>query len=81
MRFKRVSCQYEAYAEAELVNQGDVVACVDDTRLTPIFLGDPDEMVLSGEILDWNGLTITGSQPCVLNADHEFLFICSSRIK
>lgn len=72
LRYKRVSCQYEAYAEAELVNQGDVIACVDDTRLTPIFLGDPDQMVLSGEILDWNGLTITGSQPCTLNTDHEF---------
>lgn len=73
LRFQRVACRFDAYAEAELVNKGDVIANVDDTRLTPIYLGDPEAMILSGEVLAWDGLTITGSQPCVLNADHDFV--------
>lgn len=73
LRYQRIACRFEAYAEAELVNKGDVIAVVDDTRLSPIYLGDPESMILSGEVLAWDGLTITGSQPCLLGSAHDFV--------
>lgn len=73
LRYQRIACRFEAYAEAELVNKGDVIAVVDDTRLSPIYLGDPESMILSGEVLAWDGLTITGSQPCSLGSAHDFV--------
>lgn len=73
LRYQRIACRFDAYAEAELVNKGDVIAVVDDTRLTPIYLGDPESMILSGEVLAWDGLTITGSQPCSLGSAHDFV--------
>lgn len=73
LRYQRIACRFEAYAEAELVNKGDVIAVVDDTKLSPIYLGDPESMILSGEVLAWDGLTITGSQPCSLGSAHDFV--------
>lgn len=73
LRYQRIACRFSAYAEAELVNKGDVMAVVDDTRLIPIYLGDPESMILSGEVIDWNALTIVGSQPCLLDAGHDFV--------
>lgn len=73
LRYQRIACRFDAYAEAELVNKGDVIAVVDDTRLSPIYLGDPESMILSGEVLAWDGLTITGSQPCSLGSAHDFV--------
>jgi hypothetical protein len=31
LRYQRIACRFDAYAEAELVNKGDVIAAVDDT--------------------------------------------------
>lgn len=56
-----------------MVGSGDPVAVVDDTRLAPTFFGDPSQAILSGEVLAWNGLNITGSQPCKLSTEHSFV--------
>ncbi|MDF2418025.1 hypothetical protein GWP85_10975 [Acinetobacter beijerinckii] len=73
LKFQRTATKFNAYAEAELVNKGDVIAVVDDTRLAPVFFGDPSDMILSGEVLGWSGLEIRVSQPCILNGSHNFV--------
>lgn len=73
LRFQRIATRFQGFAEAELVDKGDVIAVVDDTRLPPVFFGDPSDMILSGEVLAWSGLTIEVSQPCLLNGSHNFV--------
>ncbi|ENT2138901.1 host specificity factor TipJ family phage tail protein [Acinetobacter baumannii] len=73
IQFQAINCRFSCFAEGELVGSGDPVAVVDDTRLAPTFFGDPSQAILSGEVLAWNGLNITGSQPCKLSTEHSFV--------
>ncbi|MFX6797526.1 host specificity factor TipJ family phage tail protein [Acinetobacter baumannii] len=73
IQFQAINCRFSCFAEGELVGNGDPVAVVDDTRLAPTFFGDPSQAILSGEVLAWNGLNITGSQPCKLSTEHSFV--------
>ncbi|PPC02526.1 host specificity factor TipJ family phage tail protein [Acinetobacter pittii] len=73
IQFQSINCRFSCFAEGELVGNGDPVAVVDDTRLAPTFFGDPSKAILSGEVLAWNGLNITGSQPCKLSPEHSFV--------
>lgn len=73
IQFQAINCRFSCFAEGELVGNGDPVAVVDDTRLAPTFFGDPSQAILSGEVLSWNGLNITGSQPCKLSTEHSFV--------
>ncbi|MFA3238346.1 hypothetical protein KWD51_09615 [Acinetobacter baumannii] len=73
IQFQAINCRFSCFAEGELVGNGDPVAVVDDTRLALTFFGDPLQAILSGEVLAWNGLNITGSQPCKLSTEHSFV--------
>ncbi|WP_284084790.1 host specificity factor TipJ family phage tail protein [Acinetobacter nosocomialis] len=73
IKFQAINCRFSCFAEGELVGNGDPVAVVDDTRLAPTFFGDPSQAILSGEVIAWNGLNITGSQPCKLSTEHSFV--------
>ncbi|WP_119689201.1 host specificity factor TipJ family phage tail protein [Acinetobacter nosocomialis] len=73
IQFQAINCRFSCFAEGELVGNGDPVAVVDDTRLALTFFGDPLQAILSGEVLAWNGLKITGSQPCKLSTEHSFV--------
>lgn len=53
-KFSRTISNFTGYCESDLVFRGDCVLNTDDTR--------PDN-VTSGEVEEWNGLVIKGSQP------------------
>lgn len=71
LKYQRVNCKFDCFAEGELTERGDPIIVVDDTRLSPIALGDGS--ITSGEITAWNGLTIEISQPCTLTAGHDYV--------
>lgn len=71
LKYQRVNCKFDCFAEGELTERGDPIIVVDDTRLSPIALGDGSKT--SGEITAWNGLNIEISQPCTLIAGHDYV--------
>lgn len=71
LKYQRVNCKFDCFAEGELTERGDPIIVVDDTRLSPITLGDGSKT--SGEITAWNGLNIEISQPCTLIAGHDYV--------
>lgn len=73
LRYKYIDCKFTGYAESELVFKGDLIAVVDDTRLTPVYFGDPQLMITSGEIVKWSGLSVEVSQPCLLDFTKSYV--------
>lgn len=71
LKYQRVNCKFDCFAEGELTERGDPIIIVDDTRLSPIAMGDGSKT--SGEITAWNGLTIEISQPCTLTVGHDYV--------
>ncbi|WP_127493063.1 host specificity factor TipJ family phage tail protein [Acinetobacter calcoaceticus] len=71
LKYQRVNCKFDCFAEGELTERGDPIVVVDDTRLPLVVFGDGS--VTSGEILVWNGLNIEVSQPCTLTAGHDYM--------
>lgn len=64
MLFSRVTTRFTSYSESDLVFRGDCILNADDTRLGNC---------TSGEVLNWNGLLIEGSQPFLLNPDLQYV--------
>ena len=64
MLFTRVTARFTAYGESDWAFRGDCILNTDDTRL-----GNCS----SGEIRDWTGLSIEGSQPFSLNPDLQYV--------
>ncbi|MBH8249370.1 hypothetical protein I8P62_02160 [Acinetobacter baumannii] len=71
LKYQRINCKFDCFAEGELAERGDPIIVVDDTRLPLVLFGDGS--VTSGEILVWNGLNIEVSQPCTLTAGHDYM--------
>ncbi|MFY5817329.1 host specificity factor TipJ family phage tail protein [Acinetobacter baumannii] len=71
LKYQRINCKFDCFAEGELTERGDPIIVVDDTRLPLGLFGEGS--VTSGEILAWNGLNIEVSQPCNLSAGHDFM--------
>ncbi|PJG66770.1 host specificity factor TipJ family phage tail protein [Acinetobacter seifertii] len=71
LKYQRINCKFDCFAEGELTERGDPIIVVDDTRLSPIALGDGSKT--SGEITAWNGLSIEISQPCTLITGHDYV--------
>ncbi|WOQ34260.1 host specificity factor TipJ family phage tail protein [Acinetobacter baumannii] len=71
LKYQRVNCKFDCFAEGELTGRGDSIIIVDDTRLALVGFGDGS--VTSGEILAWNGLNIEVSQPCTLKVGHDYV--------
>ncbi|WP_110958214.1 host specificity factor TipJ family phage tail protein [Acinetobacter baumannii] len=71
LKYQRVNCKFDCFAEGELTERGDPIIVVDDTRLPLVVFGDGS--VTSGEVLGWNGLNIEVSQPCTLTAGHDYM--------
>ncbi|HGU9778702.1 TPA: host specificity factor TipJ family phage tail protein [Acinetobacter baumannii] len=71
LKYQRVNCKFDCFAEGELTERGDPIIVVDDTRLPLVVFGDGS--VTSGEVLVWNGLNIGVSQPCTLTAGHDYM--------
>lgn len=62
IQFNRIATTFTAYCESDLVARGDTVLCTDDTRI-----GNNES---DGEIAEWSGTTIRGSQPFSVGSDH-----------
>ncbi|MCH2020559.1 host specificity factor TipJ family phage tail protein [Acinetobacter pittii] len=71
LKYQRVNCKFDCFAEGELTERGDPIIVVDDTRLPLVVFGDGS--VTSGEVLVWNGLNIEVSQPCTLTAGYDYM--------
>lgn len=71
LKYQRVNCKFDCFAEGELTERGDPIIVVDDTRLPLVVFGEGS--VTSGEVLVWNGLNIEVSQPCTLTAGHDYM--------
>lgn len=64
LQFSRVTASFTAYCESDLVFRGDCILNTDDTRLGNC---------TSGEILNWNNLSIKVSQPFQLLVDQQYI--------
>lgn len=64
LKFSRVTARFTAYCESDLAFRGDCILNTDDTRLGNC---------TSGEILNWNNLSIEISQPFILLPDQQYV--------
>lgn len=61
--YKKKTVEFSAYSEADLVTRNDLILVADDTR----------PMLITGSVIDQDGLYLTLSQPCVLEQDESYV--------
>ncbi|MCK4098431.1 hypothetical protein HCY45_04465 [Acinetobacter radioresistens] len=70
IRYQRVTVQFTAYGEADLITINDRIAVTDDTIPSLVPIGDG---FTQGEVVEWVGQNIAVSQPVQLKADQSYI--------
>lgn len=67
IKFNRITVNFNAYCESDLIAGGDTILCADDTRIGPA--------VSDGYIKKWTGLDIVGSQPLPMGSSEYVIHL------